>query len=218
VTSSLTLWNHYTDYNSGSNIITDRSGNNNTAIVSGSTLTISGSLGLALSSSYNFFTYPLPLNATPDLEYTLQYYGSLNLGVPGDGNTPLWQKADGYNNGWYTILLPEPAGPGAQIYYRTGQDTNINFTAEESTLQMITLVCSTITNNIQIYINTSSIGFTSGSSPVVPFNSSSTTPFRFADNLDAQRNFVGTVRDIVVYSKVLTQAEVITNYNGLSTL
>ena len=83
---------------------------------------------------------------------------------------------------------------------------------------MITLVCSTITNNIEVYINTSSIGFTSGSSPVVPFNSSSATPFRFANQMDASRLFVGTVRDIVVYSKVLTQGEITTNYNALSTL
>jgi hypothetical protein len=215
VTSSLTLWNHYTDYNSGSNRIGDRSGNNNIAIVSGSTLQLSGSLGLKMQAG-NYFTYPDPVNATPTSDYTLQYYGSLNIGNPGDGNTPMW--AYGTNgDGWWSIIIPEPAGPDAGLYYRMGGDKNITIVAQESTLQMVTMVCSVSTNTVTAYINTSSIGVMPGGGTTVTFDSSS-RPFTFAYPYDASREFLGSVRDIVVYSKLLTQAEITTNYNGLSTL
>jgi hypothetical protein len=209
VEAGLIIWNHFTDYNSGSGTVTDRSPNGNTAIVSGSTLVASGSLGLEFNGTNNFFTYPQPVNATPTGSFTLQYYGTINFDSE---NRDYFCKND-FDDGWDTVATPYP-----EIVYRpaAGSDISLDGPIDGASLKLITTTFD-IAGTTELYIDDTLI--VSKTSLIEAFNSGSSIPFTFGWNAQGDGNyFKGTFKDITLYNRILTEAEITTNYNALSTL
>jgi hypothetical protein len=203
----LIIWNNYEDYNSGSGTVADRSGNNNTAIVSGSTLVASASLGLEFNGTNNFFTYPEPVNATPTGSFTLQYYGTINF----DSENRDYFCKNSFEDGWDTVATPYP-----EIVYRpvAGSDISLDGPIDGAVVKLITTTYN-IDGTCELYIDDTLI--VSKSSLIEPFNSGSAIPFTFGYNPQSDGNyFKGTFKDIILYNRILTEAEVIYNYTALS--
>ena len=205
VTNGLTLWNSCNSF-SGS-IWYDKSGNNNNALVSGSAMTTSGSLGIAFNGTDNFITYPTSLTASPNSNWTMQWYGTMyNDGV----NRDLFCK-DFYNDGWDTIWEPG----GSRLIYRDGAGTDKQKTISNPSAEKVlwTLVGNVTTDIILLYRNTSPQGpFGNGS--MNSWDASGTLKFGFNTNTDATY-FKGTIQDLIIYNRELNPGEITTNYNYL---
>jgi hypothetical protein len=209
VEAGLIIWNHFTDYNSGSGTVTDRSPNGNTAIVSGSTLVASASLGLEFNGTNNFFTYPEPVNATPTGSFTLQFYGTINF----DSENRDYFCKNSFEDGWDTVATPYP-----EIVYRpvAGSDISLDGPIDGAAVKLITTTFDTA-GTCELYIDDTLI--VSKSSLIEAFNSGSAIPFTFGFNPQSDGTyFKGTFKDITLYNRILTAGEVTTNYNALSAL
>jgi hypothetical protein len=214
VSDGLTLYNRCCSL-SGS-IWYDVSGNGNHALVSGSTLVQSGSLGLEFNGTNNYLTYPASLTATPSSSWTMQWYGTFyNTG----SNRDLFGKVD-YQDGWDTIYGPNYFGAGQYVAFRdvSGQDNNKVFTNTPAVKILLTMACNADTDKVSFFVNTTNFGTGSANTPVNDFSVSS-GPLRFGFNTDTDATyFKGTMSDLIIYNRILTEAEVTTNYNTLSTV
>lgn len=194
--------------NSGS-IWYDVSGNGNNALVSGSTLSLSGSLGYAFNGTNNYLTYPEPLTATPSGSWTLQWYGTMyNDSVARD----LYCK-DFYNDGWDIIYN----GSGGLTYRdQAGSDKGISITNVSATKTLWTLVGNDAANTIITYKNGGLVG-TMSAGAVNAFNATG-TPFKFGFNTNTDATyFKGTIVELLVYNKGLSASEVSQSYTYLNT-
>jgi hypothetical protein len=121
LSGSLRIWNDTTSL-TGS-IWYDKSGFNNHGLVSGSALSLSGSLGYAFNGTDNYVTYPITLNTiNPTDSYTLQYYGSL----PSESLNRDFFTKEIFTNGWDTIY--EPSLNRFIFRDQAGQDKRASFT------------------------------------------------------------------------------------------
>jgi hypothetical protein len=214
----LIIWNHYTDYNTGSGTITDRSGKGNTALVSGSTMSLTGSsleFGYAFNGTDNYFTYPQPVNSTPTSSFTLQFYGTFNFDSQ---NRDYFSKGDfEFSNGWDSVVTPDFGGSFVYRPYAGGDKVTVG-TVTGASNKLVTLTFNDATNVVQLYINTTLTDTNSNSADVEAFTSSTNRfTFGFTPQTDATY-FKGSWRDITLYNKVLTSGEITTNYNALSAL
>ena len=217
VEDGLIIWNHYTDYNTGSGTISDRSGKGNTALVSGSTMSLTGSsleFGYAFNGTDNYFTYPEPVNSTPTGSYTLQFYGTFNF----DGQNRDYFAKNDFDNGWGIPVTPEFGG---NFVYRpiAGGDKPTNANVTGASNKLVTMTFNDDTNIVQLYVNTTLADTNSNGSNVEPFNSASAVPFTFGYNPQGDATyFKGSWKDITLYNRILTSGEITTNYNALSSL
>jgi len=220
VRSGLIVYNTTSSF-SGS-VWYDQSGNGNNALVSGSTMYSSGSLGWEFNGIDNFITYPQPIlfssaSIAPSNYYTLQWYGSMyNDGI----NRFLFTKKASNGSGWDTIWDANQT----RIVYRGGgaDDKQITIVGSVSEKALWTLIVydapNIITNTVSLYKNGSYVGdLNSGDTQV--FNHSTITPLRFGydETLDATY-FKGAISSLLVYNRPLSQVEINNNYLYLSSL
>jgi hypothetical protein len=186
----------------------DNSGNSNNGLVSGSTLTLSGSLGYSFNGTDNYVTFPATLVGQPSSSYTIQYFGTMF----DDGtNRDLWVKDD-FNDGWDTIWEPSTD----KFIFRDNNTGDIglpyNYTPPNKVL--VTLTLNDTTNKASLYINESLI--VTGSGPVNAFNLS-TLPLKFGFNTNGDATyFKGAISDLLVYNKDLNATAVSHSYAFLS--
>jgi len=205
VTNGLVLWTSCDSFASQS--WTDKSGNGNNGIVSGSVMTQSGSFGLTFNGTNNFITFPTSLVGQPSSSFTLQYYGSMyNDGVLRD----LWCKDD-FLNGWDSLWQPALN----RFVYRdqSGQDFLPGYTYPTATKVLVTFVLNDTANTEKLYINGALQA--SGTKTINAFNAYA-SPLKFGWNNNGDGTyFKGAISDLVVYNTELSLSDVQTNYNAL---
>jgi hypothetical protein len=206
VTSSLSLWTSLANFSTGSSTWIDRSGNNNTALISGSTLALSGSLGVAFNGTNNLLTYPAPLNGgDPTTDWTIQFYGTWNVT---SNNLDFFTHED-YQNGWDVALTPDSR---TVVRANTSPNADFNYTIPDATLAVVTIVFDKTNSELKLYANTTLINTISQT--IANWNVTAVPlTFGFNTNTDATY-FAGSVRELTLYKKVLTLGEITTNYNA----
>lgn len=219
VSDGLVIWNNCSGLSG--NTWLDSSGNGNNALVSGSLpLVLSGSLGVEfVSSSSNptYLTYPASLVATPSSSFTLQFYGSPKAGV---GDMTLFGKSSPsesvYSDGWFTSWNGNTGGTARMYYYNKFTEEVVTPpSVAEATRSLYTFVFNEGVTSPILYVNNdTSASFTGGD--IVGFNTASSVPFTFGYDANGGTpnfgSYVGTVNDIIVYNKALSQSEINQNY------
>jgi hypothetical protein len=184
----------------------DRSGNGNNGLVSGSTLSLSGSLGYAFNGTNNYLTFPTNLTATPSSSYSIQWWGSSF--ISSSTNYFLFSKG-GYANGWDTLYRPndkslvfrDTAG-GDQIYVT-------NYNGGNKALFTVNVTTNDFGIGSFYFNKTGSLDNMRANA----FNSSS-VPLRFGFNVNSDGTlFKGTAAGLTVYNRMLTPEEIENNYN-----
>lgn len=209
-TSGLVIWSDTTSL-TGS-VLYDKSGRGNNALVSGSTLQLTGSNGFMFNGTDNYLTWPTTLSGQPSSSYTLEYFGTP---FSSSVNYDFFAK-DFYTNGWDMIYEPGPA----KLTYRdvAGSDkTSSLFTPSTTQTQQIVVTVNSDTNVIQFYRNGEFVGNFSRTTDVVnPFNAFA-GPFKFGFNTNADATyFKGSLKSVSLYNKVLSATEVESNYAYLT--
>ena len=210
VEEGLVIWSNYADYNSGSGTITDRSPNGNTALVSGSTMSTSGSLGLVFNGTDNYFTYPQPVNLLPTGSYTLQFYGNVDWTYD---NLDSFCKED-FGTGWD---MPFVNGPAFVYRPYAGGDVAISGPMFGLPTRLITVLFDVDTPEITLYVDDTLAQ--TAANPVDTFDGGTSVPFTFGWNPQSDATyFIGTFKDITLYNRLLTPTEIAYNNAALSTL
>jgi hypothetical protein len=215
-------------YNVGSpGVWNDKSGKGNNATVTGPPLIQSGSAGLKFAvgrgSNTNRVVWNNPLNAEPSSSYTIQWRGTFDS-KPGTfpiynqprlfTKPPATSTQQGFNTlfDWrtnsknliYDNVAPPPSSSGAGLHipqYVSGST---------ALFSIVVANAGTPSSTLSFYNNT--IGGTYGTFPTSPFNTS-TQPLQFGpgDNYT-----LGEITDLVCYNRALSSAEIISNYNQLT--
>jgi hypothetical protein len=211
ISDGLVLWNDMTTL-TGS-IWYDRSGNQNNGLVSGSALTLTGSLGYEFNGIDNYVTYPITLVGQPSGSWTMQYYGSL----PSESINRDFFVKDSYANGWDTVFDPvfsSPAYTDRFLFRDTGgQDWKKTWNpGRYDQKKLITITVRTDIDSIGLWVNIYYEGAFFDGGPINNFNSAN-APFRFGWNADGDATFwKGGVSSILLYNKVLSSEEIYNNY------
>lgn len=189
----------------------DKSGNNNNALIGGTALSLSSSLGYAFNGSNNYLEWSTALTGLPTGSYTLQFWGSAySTGSTSNPTTNyfLYNKLD-YANGWDTIYR----GYNGSILFRDKPGLDVTYNAGYSGGQKVlfTYVVNLSSPVGAIYSNKSGSLLNLQANT---FNSASAQPLRFGYKADADANwFKGTVTALTLYNRALTPDEVFANYN-----
>jgi hypothetical protein len=213
VTSGLVSWYDCSSL-SGSNW-NDKSVNGNNAQVSGSLLTNKTSQGYLFDST-NYVVWPATINAIPSGSWTMQFLGYLGI-TQTFGAVDLWCK-ESYASGWDTVAARE--GNYVYIFRDVAGDDKKMGSADTNGFYLITITVNAATDTTKLYLNGNFV--TNGDSGGVnDFNSSSTKRLVFGYNADGDAGPFGQyagnrVKALLLYNKVLSDAEVLTNYNALS--
>lgn len=219
VRSGLIIYNTTSSF-SGS-VWYDVSGNGNDAIVSGSTMSTSGSLGWEFNGTDNFITYPQPvlLNSSsfaPSEFYTLQWYGSMyNDNI----NRFLFTKRSaggGWSTGW-------ASNEDDMVYLAAGSGdpklmSNIGNVSPKILWTLIVYDAPNILNETAVlYRNESYFGTFDGGGTVT-FNNVTSSVLKFGyNNIDVDATyFKGAISDLLVYNRPLSEVEIANNYLYLS--
>ena len=203
--ASLVLW---TDIDSlTGSVWYDTSGNGNNGLVSGSTLTLSGSLGYSFNGTNNYVTFPSTLVGQPSSSWTIQYFGTMfDDGISRD----LWVKDD-FNDGWDTIW--EPSTDRFIFRDNNAGDIGLTYNYTPPNKVLVTLTLNDTTNKASLYINERLI--VTGSGAINAFNVS-TLPLKFGFNTNGDATyFKGAISDLLVYNKELNATEVYQSYDYL---
>ena len=215
VTSGLVSW--YDCSSLSGSTWNDKSVNGNNAQISGSLLTNKTSNGYLFDST-NYVVWPSTINAIPSGSWTMQFQG--NLGITGTaGKCDLWCKED-YVNGWDTVAVKVPSTPNYYYVFRDNASDDKNMQSADTSIGFLTITVDAATDTTKLYINGNFV--TNGDSGVVnDFNSSSTKRLVFGYNADSDAGPFGQysgnrVKALLLYNKVLSDAEVLANYNALS--
>lgn len=207
--SGVILWNDTTSL-TGS-VWYDKSLNGNNGLVSGSTLTLSGSLGYAFNGTNNYVTYPITLVGQPSSSYTLQYYGSL----PSESVNRDFFVKEVYSNGW-DLIFDGASSPDRFVFRdNAGSDKRANISTVLAEKQLITITANENTDLMELYVNSAFVtNFTAGA--VNNFNASA-VPFVFGFNTNGDATYwKGGVSDLLLYNKVLSATEVSQSFAYLS--
>ena len=198
-------------YSSSTGIWYDRSGNNNHGIVSGSALT-SSVKGWSFNGTNNYITFNPNLTAEPSSSYTLQWlttdmavarnsYIFTNnsiLPLPAYGDWTLAADASGSR---LNYSADPPFGTGQLTTGYTGSKTLFTFIATEGI-------------NPTLYTGSTYVGQFS-STPAIAFNSLTGSYYFGTGSLNSNyyKMYTGSVSSILVYNRVLSEAEI--NYNNI---
>jgi len=208
ISSSLVIWSDTTSL-TGSYWY-DLSGKGNHGLISGSTLTLSGSLGYGFNGTNNYVTYPITLNGQPSSSYTVQYYGS----IPSESLNRDFFVKQVYSNGW--DMLYDGASSPDRFVFRdvAAADKRANITPTLATKQLITITVNADTDLMELYLNDTFVtNFTAGG--VNNFNVA-TQPLVFGFNTDGDATYwKGAVSDLLLFNKVLSATEVSQSYSYL---
>jgi hypothetical protein len=212
ISSSLVIWNALSGL-TGSTWY-DYSNNGNNGTISGTTLTLSGSLGYAFNGTNNYVTYPTTLVAEPSSSYTLQYYGTL----PSESTNRDFFVKGYYNDGWDTIYR----GSDTKDFVYRGEagfdKVSAAITPVYAQKQLITIRVDSTTNLMDLYVNNTSLGNFSRIGYINEFNTG-TIPLAFGWNIDGDSTYwKGAVSDLLVFNKVLSATEISQSYAYLSSL
>jgi hypothetical protein len=195
----------------------DKSVNGNNATVNGAFMTQSGSAGIKFNGTNNWLTWfeDNPLVATPSGSYTIQFRGVF----PTDGvNRALFVRepvifpvvGSGFWMNW------DNAGPDNIIFTDlpslSQQVMNISYTAGTNILYTLVVENAGTGGSAQLYANTSSVYFNSPTT--VPVFNAGINALKFGQGVDSLFN--GSITDLVLYNRGLSSAEVISNYNQLT--
>ena len=195
-----------------SSVLYDKSGNSNNALVSGSTLALTGSNGFMFNGTDNYLNWATNLTATPSSSYTLQYYGTP---FSSSVNYDFFCK-DFYTNGWDLIYEPGPT----KITYRDvgGSDkTSSVFTPSTTTKQQLVITVNATTNVIELYRNGAFVGNFNRTTDVVNDFNADASPFKFGFNTNADATyFKGSLASVALYNKVITADDVFYNWGALT--
>jgi hypothetical protein len=212
--ANLTFWNSCQTYTAGAVSWADSSGNGNSCIISGSTMNISGSLGIAFNGTNNFLTYPLSMSNQPSLTdgWTLQFMGSMYDEVT---VRDLFGKKDsqtGWETDWEANLdrFVWRNAPGIDKLF-TYSAPNVEATKRLYTFRY---TYGSANPTIAMFVDGTLIASMAGGD----FNWTEDTfdklTFGFTPNTDATY-FKGTVTDILLYKKSLSTPEIQSNYTLL---
>jgi hypothetical protein len=207
---TLVIWSDTTSL-TGS-VLYDKSGKGNNALVSGSTLALTGSNGFMFNGTNNYLNWATTLTGQPSSSYTLQYYG---VPFSSSVNYDFFVK-DFYTNGWDTIYEPGPT----KITFRdnAGADkTSSLFTPSTTDKQQIVLTVNADTNVIQFYRNGAFVGNFNRTTDVVNNFNADASPFKFGFNTNADATyFKGSLASVALYNRVITAADVFFNWGALT--
>ena len=209
LSGSLVIWNDTTSL-TGSTWF-DLSGKGNHGLVSGSTLSLSGSLGYEFNGTNNYVSYESTLVGQPSASWTMQYYGSL----PSESLNRDFFCKDFYNDGWDILYR---GGTDDFVFRDSGGGDRISsiITPTLGQKQLITITAYEVDNEIKLYINSSFIGNFSGTSDINPFNDS-TQKLKFGFNANGDATYwKGGVTALLLYNKVLDATEVSQSYTFIS--
>lgn len=202
ISGGLSLWSSYSSL-TGS-LWYDISGNQNTGIITGSSITVSNNL-VPFNGTNNSVIFPIALNATPSSSMTMIWYGVF---PSSSQNYDLFCR-EVYTDGWDTIYSYKDN----KLVFRDVLNQDANFSASQFTNK--TFYAITVENNSQqafvngLKVDTESKafnGFQVAYDPLV---------FGFNQNTDANY-FSGSISDLLLYNRILTDNEILSIYNYLS--
>jgi hypothetical protein len=192
----------------------DKSGNGNTAVVSGSFMTQSGSAGIVFNGTTNFLTFPAVLTATPSSSFTYQWRGTYDTTIP---RAALFMQnpTGGATPGYY--LWADWSGPDNIIWEdaptTTQQVMNTTYTPGSNVLYSFVVSNTGVSASVSFYQNDTLIYFNSPTT-IGTFGATPQIPLKFG--FGAYDTFKGTITDLVLYNKALSAGEVTSNYNQLT--
>lgn len=235
--SILTAWQTAGNYyNTASTTVwPDASTNNNNAefrigdTSNVTTMSVSGSSIVFNNNKMVYQTYPM--NATPSSSFSLNVYGEFNSGSLG---YPLFANATiGSLLGWDTILYR----PGTDIYSLTASFFSYNtnpgglpfrtdiilsgttlFTGTNLLTVNVSTNPTTLTGSIEVYVNGILNASQSNAINIRPFdvgpgNIQFGAGFAGISGISTLNN--AKIKDVFIYNRQLTQAEILSNYNAL---
>jgi hypothetical protein len=194
----------------------DKSGKGNNALISGSAMSLSSSVGYIFNGTDNYITYPRPFSGLTTQNYaTIQFYGTITSGS--NNNYDLFCY-DNYVNGWDTDFITSHYTYGEIIFRdQAGQDKvagnqgNIYFGPKS----LWTLTLDAPNDVVKMYKNGTFV--TNFSNGIVSGLFSATSPMKFGWNANSDNTyFNGVISDLLVYNKLLSDSEVLQNYNALA--
>jgi hypothetical protein len=207
---TLVIWSDTTSLTSS--VLYDKSGNANNALVSGSTLALTGSNGFMFNGTNNYLNWATTLVGQPSSSYSIQYYGTP---FSSSVNYDFFCK-DFYTNGWDFIYEPGPT----KIAYRdnAGNDkTSSLFTPSTTTKQQIVLTVNATTNVIEFYRNGAFVGNFNRTTDVVNNFNDFASPFKFGFNTNTDATyFKGSLASVALYNKVISATDVFYNWGQLT--
>ena len=206
ITSGLVSWLSC-DSLSGS-VWYDKSPNNNNALVSGSALTQSGSLGIAFNGTNNYLTYTQPITNQPVDIYTYQFYGTLPLTGASE-----WMFVNGTGPSTRQGLIWSPTT--SQFVWIGSSAAAITVSVASAEKAVWTILLDWNFGGFEIFKNGTSVGYTAAS--VYKFDNYGGFEFGYLQGTDSTATyFAGAAQDLIVYNRRLSNAEITTNYNYLT--
>ena len=220
-TASATTWSDSNIYN---NTAQFRSGNTNPAV----SMSVSSSSIVFNNNKMVYNTFPM--TATPSSSFSLNVFGEFNSGST---YYPLFANANSIDNGWDFTLIRSGSTP--YISYKTtyspgpGQstfltidtsllDTNI-FTGSNQLTINVNTNSTTKTGSIDVYLNGTLNASSISASYIRTFTDGSGNN-QFGISYSNSTSYItlnnAKIKDTMIYNRVLTQAEILSNYNALT--
>jgi hypothetical protein len=217
VVSGLVAWQACSSL-TGSNWY-DKSGNGNNAVITGSFTT--GSNGVNFNGTNTAVLWSNePLNATPSSSFTIMMYGKVGT----TGNLELFNKRV-YSNGWDTVFVNSSFIGTNYVAFRdvSSYDRNSGFGDVNTSPTLITLAMQGVdstSGNLYTYKNGSLLDIWNAT-PWNGFNaatgSADSTRLSFGNSVSVDAGFFsGSVTNLLIYNRKLSDAEVLQNYTYLS--
>jgi len=218
VTDDLLIWNTYGGYNSSTGIWADLSGNNNTGSVSGTLTDNSGSYGFDGINNSVFYGQSIPNILVFNL--TISFMGTL---AGRDANRWGWYAYDNFGApaGFWQKILDASATPNDLEFRCTsggGNQTNQvpdNYNPPEIAMYTITVK----QDEIVFYKNSEILGIIPGlDDPYYVGPGFPSNPLYFGSDAAGTTPFSGSINNLLLYNRTLTQQEVASNYGYLASL
>jgi len=203
INDGLTFWTTYSSL-TGSYWY-DISGNQNTGSVSGSTITPTNNL-VPFNGTNNSILFPVTMSAQPSSSMTMIIYGQF---ISSSQNRDLFCRED-YTNGWDTIY----SYSNSRLTFRdnAGADGNLNVT--QFVNQNVCYAITVTNNSQQSFVNGNK--FSTATAPFNGFTAGGTKNLAFGFNANSDATyFSGSVSDLLLYNRILSQSEILSVYNYL---
>ena len=219
-TASATTWSDSNIYNNTSQF---RIGNTGTA----TTMSISGSSIEFNNNRMVYTTYPM--TATPSSSFSLNVYGEFNSG---SNVYPLFANSNSDDLGWDFSLYRSGStpyiayrtryspGPGASngVFIATPLSNTNVFTGSNLLTINVNTNATTFTGSIDVYVN-GLLNSSSISQSWVKTFTDGVGNCQFGLSSDFDNYFSlsnAAIKDTMIYNRALTQGEILSNYNALT--